>query len=185
MPEHIVGIHLMPPLAPPDPATLGELTDSERHALDAIAAGAAERIRLLDDAPHTPQTIGYALTDSPAGLAAWISEKLMSWTDPRSELSPDAILDNLMFYWLPRTAASSARLYWESLHDVTRWLEGPLEPARPRRHARRLHACFPTSYNAPRGAGPSSASTTSATGTSPTAAATSPPWSSRHCSSTR
>ena len=33
-----------------------------------------------------------------------------------------------MFYWLPRTAASSARLYWESLHDVTRWLEGPLEP---------------------------------------------------------
>ena len=75
-----------------------------------------------------PQTIGYALTDSPAGLAAWITEKLMSWTDPRSELSPDSVLDNIMLYWLPRAAASSARLYWESLHDVTRWLEGPLEP---------------------------------------------------------
>jgi hypothetical protein len=40
-----------------------------------------------------PQTIGYALTDSPAGLAAWITEKLMSWTDPRSELSSDTILE--------------------------------------------------------------------------------------------
>jgi epoxide hydrolase len=37
-------------------------------------------------------------------------------------------LDMLMLYWLPRTAASSARLYWESLGDVTRWLEGPLRP---------------------------------------------------------
>jgi hypothetical protein len=44
------------------------------------------------------QTIGYALTDSPAGLAAWITEKLISWTDPRSELSSDTILDNLMHY---------------------------------------------------------------------------------------
>ena len=50
-----------------------------------------------------PQTIGYALTDSPAGLAAWITEKVMSWSDPRSELSPATILDNLMLYWLPRT----------------------------------------------------------------------------------
>jgi pimeloyl-ACP methyl ester carboxylesterase len=40
----------------------------------------------------------------------------------------DRILDNLMLYWLPGTAASSARLYWESLGDVTRWLQGPLEP---------------------------------------------------------
>ena len=38
------------------------------------------------------------------------------------------ILDNVMLYWLPRTGASSARLYWESLQDVTRWIEGPLEP---------------------------------------------------------
>ena len=61
------------------------------------------------------------------GLAAWITEKLIGWADPRIELSRDAILDNLMHYWLRRTAASSARLYWESLLDVTRWLEGPLD----------------------------------------------------------
>jgi epoxide hydrolase len=128
-PEHIVGVHLMPPLAPPDPATLGELTDQERQTL-----GAMTRSTQDDDSGYSimhrtrPQTIGYALTDSPVGLAAWIVEKLMSWTDPRSELSTDAILDNLMLYWLPRTGASSARLYWESLQDVARWLEGPLEP---------------------------------------------------------
>jgi pimeloyl-ACP methyl ester carboxylesterase len=49
------------------------------------------------------------------------------WTDPRSEIPRDAVLDNLMLYWLPRTGASAARLYWESLADVTRWLQGPLE----------------------------------------------------------
>jgi hypothetical protein len=73
-----------------------------------------------------PQTIGYSLTDSPAGLAAWITEKIRAWTDPHSEIANDAMLDNLMLYWLPRSGASAARLYWESLSDVTRWLEGPL-----------------------------------------------------------
>jgi len=74
-----------------------------------------------------PQTIGYSLTDSPAGLAAWITEKVGDWTDPRSKITRDAMLDNIMLYWLPRAGASSARLYWESLSDVDRWLEGPLE----------------------------------------------------------
>jgi pimeloyl-ACP methyl ester carboxylesterase len=65
-----------------------------------------------------PQTLGYGLTDSPAGQAAWILEKLAEWTDsggdPLSVLGHDEILDNIMLYWLPGTAASSARLYWES-----------------------------------------------------------------------
>jgi pimeloyl-ACP methyl ester carboxylesterase len=114
--EHVVGIHLMPPLAP-------ALAGTER----------ARREQRTEDAGYSlqqrtrPQTIGYSLTDSPAGLAAWITEKVRSWADPRSALSLDAVLDNLMLYWLPRTGASAARLYWESLGDVTRWLEGPLE----------------------------------------------------------
>jgi epoxide hydrolase len=125
--DHVVGIHLMPPLAPPDPATLGDLTGQEQDALDAMARSGAQEPGYSTMQSTRPQTIGYALTDSPAGLAAWIIEKMMSWTDPRSDVSPDAVLDNLMLYWLPRTAASSARLYRESLHDVTRWLQGPLE----------------------------------------------------------
>jgi epoxide hydrolase len=126
--EHVAGILLMPPLAPPDPATLSDLTDREREAIDAMRRGAERDSGYSTEHRTRPQTIGYSLTDSPAGLAAWITEKLDAWIDPRSEISADAILDNLMLYWLPRTGASSARLYWESLSDVSRWLEGPLEP---------------------------------------------------------
>jgi len=65
-----------------------------------------------------PQTLGYALTDSPAGQAAWILEKFWAWTDcsgdPLKVLQQDALLDNLMLYWVTASAASSARLYWES-----------------------------------------------------------------------
>jgi pimeloyl-ACP methyl ester carboxylesterase len=65
-----------------------------------------------------PQTLGYALADSPAGQAAWIFEKFWKWTDcdgdPLRLLGADALLDNIMLYWLPNAAASSARLYWES-----------------------------------------------------------------------
>ena len=65
-----------------------------------------------------PQTVGYALTDSPAGQAAWILEKFWAWTDshgdPLNVIDRDALLDNLMLYWVTASAASSARLYWES-----------------------------------------------------------------------
>lgn len=69
-----------------------------------------------------PQTLGYALTDSPAGQAAWILEKFWAWADcgdgdlrdPLTVLDRDALLDNLMLYWVTASAASSARLYWES-----------------------------------------------------------------------
>ncbi|MGL4542375.1 MAG: epoxide hydrolase, partial [Polymorphobacter sp.] len=65
-----------------------------------------------------PQTLGYALVDSPAGQAAWIYEKMWAWTDnagnPEDALTKDEMLDNIMLYWLPATGASSGRLYWES-----------------------------------------------------------------------
>jgi hypothetical protein len=75
-----------------------------------------------------PQTVGYALTDSPIGQAMWIYEKLAEWCDngddPGSVLSFDDMLDNIMLYWLPGTAASSGRLYWESLRSFS---AGPLD----------------------------------------------------------
>ncbi|GAB2626823.1 hypothetical protein Aab01nite_79740 [Paractinoplanes abujensis] len=70
---------------------------------------------------QSPQTIGYALTDSPAGQAAWIYEKYEQWTDhggdPETLLSRDEMLDNITLYWLTGTAASSARIYWESFRS--------------------------------------------------------------------
>ena len=65
-----------------------------------------------------PQTISYALTDSPAGQLAWIVEKFKEWTDPRASLPEDAvgrdlILTDVSVYWLTGTAGSAARIYYE------------------------------------------------------------------------
>ena len=67
-----------------------------------------------------PQTLGYGLVDSPMGQAAWVVEKFLEWTDcdghPENALSREELLDNVMFYWLSASGASSARLYWESFN---------------------------------------------------------------------
>ncbi|WP_030454042.1 epoxide hydrolase family protein [Herbidospora cretacea] len=127
-PEHVAGIHLMPPLAAPDPATMDDLTDAERAALAALErAGEWEDGYSLEQSTR-PQTIGYGLVDSPALLCAWIVEKVRSWTDcdghPENAISRDELLDNLMLYWLPGTGASAAQLYWESFKQVQRRFAG-------------------------------------------------------------
>ena len=127
-PEHVVGIHLMPPLAPPDPATFDDLTSRERAALASLEHAAEWESGYSREHATRPQTIGYALVDSPAALCAWIVEKFQAWTDcdghPENALSRDQLLDNLMLYWLPGTGASSVRLYWESIRQVNEWISG-------------------------------------------------------------
>jgi len=123
-PEHVAGIHLAPPLAPPDPATFDDLTDRERAALASLEQAAEWESGYSQEHATRPQTIGYALVDSPAALCAWIVEKFWAWTDHdgrlESVLTRDELLDNVMLYWLPGTGASSARLYWESIRQVNR-----------------------------------------------------------------
>jgi epoxide hydrolase len=127
-PEQIVGIHLVPPLAPPDPTTFDELTERERGALASLEHSAEWDSGYSKEHSTRPQTVGYALVDSPAALCAWIIEKFWAWTDcdghPENVLTRDELLDNLMLYWLPRTGASSARLYWESIRQVNEWISG-------------------------------------------------------------
>jgi pimeloyl-ACP methyl ester carboxylesterase len=129
-PEHVAGIHLNPPLAPPDPATFDDLTDRERAALASLDHAAAWESGYSQEHATRPQTIGYALVDSPAALCAWIVEKFWAWTDCDGHLdnvlTRDELLDNVMLYWLPGTGASSARLYWESTRQVNRWISGPV-----------------------------------------------------------
>jgi pimeloyl-ACP methyl ester carboxylesterase len=124
-PDHLAGIHLNPPIAAPDPATFHDLTEAEREAIAAL-----ERAQQWEDGYSTqqstrPQTLGYGLVDSPAGLCAWIVEKFRAWSDcdghPENVFTRDELLDNVMLYWLPGTAASSARLYWESFKQVQAW----------------------------------------------------------------
>ncbi len=127
-PESLIGMHLVPPLAPPDPDTMDDLTDRERAALATLEYAAEWESGYSRVHATRPQTVGYGLVDSPAMLCAWIVEKFWAWTDcdghPENIFSKDALLDNLMFYWLPGTGASSARLYWESIRDVDEWITG-------------------------------------------------------------
>ena len=121
-PEKVIGIHLMPPLVAPDPATFDGLTEAEEAALHDLAASGESGDGYSLEQSTKPQTIGYGLVDSPAALAAWIIEKFQAWTDCDGDLfsvlTRDEVLDNLMLYWLPGTGASAARLYWESFRAV-------------------------------------------------------------------
>jgi pimeloyl-ACP methyl ester carboxylesterase len=121
--EHVVGIHLVPPLAPPDPETFDDLTDAERSALASLEYAAEWDSGYSREHSTRPQTFGYGLADSPAALCGWIVEKLIAWSDGDA-LTRDDLLDVVMLYWLPRTGASSARLYWESIRQVNEWISG-------------------------------------------------------------
>ena len=120
---HCAGIHLNMPIATPDPATMADLTDAEKAALASMQHYERWDSGYSKQQSTRPQTVGYGLADSPAGQAAWILEKFWAWTDcdghPENVLTRDELLDNVMLYWLPGTAASSARLYWESFGTPT------------------------------------------------------------------
>ncbi|WP_223885020.1 epoxide hydrolase family protein [Nocardia colli] len=126
--EHVVGIHLVPPLAPPDPDTFDDLTEQEQTALRTLEEAGRWESGYSRMHATRPQTAGYGLVDSPVALCAWIIEKFWSWTDcdghPENVLTRDELLDNLMLYWLPGTGASAARLYWESIAQVDEWISG-------------------------------------------------------------
>jgi epoxide hydrolase len=93
----------------------------EKQALKRLQDFADNEIGYQLEQTQSPQTIGYALTDSPAGQAAWLYEKYEQWTDhdgdPEHLLSRDEMLDNITLYWLTATAASSARIYWQSMRS--------------------------------------------------------------------
>lgn len=67
-----------------------------------------------------PQSLGFALNDSPVGLCAWLIEKYRAWTDCEgdvlSRFSRDELLDIVMIYWVTGTITSSMRIYWEAVH---------------------------------------------------------------------
>ncbi len=121
-PDRVVGLHLTPPLAAPDPATLADLTPAEHASLEALRYADRSEDGYSAEQSTKPQTIGYSLVDSPAGLAAWIVEKFRTWSDcdgvPERAFDRNRMLDDITLYWLTSTGASAARLYWESIHEV-------------------------------------------------------------------
>ena len=112
------AIHLNFPLGVPTEAAKKSPTEADLKSFAAIKRYQKWETGYSTQQKTRPQSIGYGLVDSPAGLAAWVVEKFQAWTDcnghPENILSRDELLDNLMLYWLPATGASAARLYWES-----------------------------------------------------------------------
>jgi hypothetical protein len=124
-PEGLIGIHtnlLVPALN--DPAALPADTEQQRAALAAIKTFQTSGNGYFVEQATRPQTIGYALLDSPVALAAWMADhdtdayyKIASAfvdDEPSGNLSRDHILDNITLYWLTGTGASAARSYWEA-----------------------------------------------------------------------
>ncbi len=122
----LVGIHVnMPGTVPADiarlltsgdPAPAG-LSAKERAAFDSLDTFYKKSAGYSAVMVTRPQTVGYALADSPVGQAAWIYEKFAGWTytdgNPERALTRDEMLDDISLYWLTNSATSSAQIYWE------------------------------------------------------------------------
>jgi epoxide hydrolase len=135
-PERVIGVHLN--LIPgagatsePTPEELEPLDPAERERTWAswqrFAEWSKEQQGYADLQSTRPQTLAYALTDSPVGQLAWIVEKFKEWTDPESAIDRDLMLTNVMLYWLTRTAGSAGRIYYERAH-APYWGQ-PAEPS--------------------------------------------------------
>ncbi|HEY2330391.1 MAG TPA: epoxide hydrolase [Acidimicrobiales bacterium] len=114
-PSRVAALHLNLLVAPrlkDVPPTEEEEAQIERSSAFLALESAYQQIQ-----GTKPQTLAYGLTDSPAGLAAWILEKFQSWTGAAglAEFAPDRLLDNLSVYWFTGTINSSMRLYYESI----------------------------------------------------------------------
>ncbi len=120
-PDQAIGLHVtavaaMPYLGP-DP----DLTDGERAFMQAREAWVQAEGGYAHIQGTKPQTLSYGLNDSPAGLAAWITEKFRTWSDclgdVESRFTKDELLTNITIYWATGTINSSTRIYYESRRD--------------------------------------------------------------------
>jgi pimeloyl-ACP methyl ester carboxylesterase len=126
-PQGLLGIHVnMPATVPADaakaissgePAPAG-LSPEENAAFESLSTFFSKNAGYGAMMVTRPQTVGYGLSDSPVGLAAWMYDKFAQWTysggEPERSLTKDEMLDDITLYWLTNSAISSARLYWEN-----------------------------------------------------------------------
>jgi pimeloyl-ACP methyl ester carboxylesterase len=117
-PEHVAGIHLATPGLPTTPKP--PLTEAESTYLDAVAVWVGEEGGYAHQQSTKPATLAAALADSPAGLAAWIGEKVLAWSPLRHDGEPafdrGLLLATLTLYWATNTIGSSLLPYWAGRH---------------------------------------------------------------------
>jgi microsomal epoxide hydrolase len=148
-PEHIIGIHLNFLAVRRDPKMVANPTPEEKVFLDQLNLFLKEETGYQWIQGTKPTTLAIALTDSPAGLAAWLVEKFRTWTDcdgnPETALTRDEMLVDIMLYWVTSAIGSSFWPYYARMHgpwpipegstvDVpTGYVEFPKEILRPPR----------------------------------------------------
>jgi epoxide hydrolase len=121
-PQCVAGIHLNLVFAgpPSDGDAMAGVSAAEAQRLESRRAFMREETGYQQIQSTKPQTLGYALNDSPAGLAAWIVEKFHGWTahdgDLETAVARDDLLTNISIYWFTGTITSSMRLYYENRH---------------------------------------------------------------------
>lgn len=138
--DHIIGAHTSN-----DPTSLAltgmlgmipteMLPEAEKAQVERWKAYAEDGKGYLQLQSTRPETIGYALNDSPIGQLAWILEKFNEWTNPSAKTPEDAIalddlLTNVSFYWFTGSGASAAQFLYEAAHAAPNWGATPTTPA--------------------------------------------------------
>lgn len=124
--DRVIGIHcnMLFALPPADERTMDGVTDAEKARMGAAVARIKNGVGYMSIQSTKPDTLAFAQSDSPMGLAAWILEKFHAWSDLTLDddgypsidgvFTEDQLLTNVMLYWLTNTAGSAARLYAES-----------------------------------------------------------------------
>lgn len=121
-PTGLAGIHLNFVPFQPAEAEVASADEAERQMLSDAARYDAEYSAYMKLQATRPQSVAFALADSPAGLAAWIYALFQDVSDsggePERVFELDEMIDDIMLYWLPNAGPSSARLYWEGMQAM-------------------------------------------------------------------
>jgi pimeloyl-ACP methyl ester carboxylesterase len=118
-PDHVAGVHVTQIFSFPsgDPSEMADLSEEEQRELGTLQWFMENKISFNQLMSQQPQTLAYALLDSPVGLLAWQAQLF------DEEMDPDFVLANVTLYWLTGTAGSAARMYYEDAHATP-----PAEP---------------------------------------------------------
>jgi epoxide hydrolase len=122
--EHLVGIHItLPRSGPPKGVSnpYAGVSEWEKQRREMREAELKDHWAYSEIQGTRPQALGYALNDSPIGLAGWITDKFYAWSDCKGDLensfTKDQLLTNIMIYWSTGTITSSTRIYYETRQD--------------------------------------------------------------------
>ena len=130
-PDRVIGVHVNAatmgfiPMGPVEPSDIASFSDAEKTRLQRLQQFMAERFGFNALQSSRPQAVAYGITDSPAGLIAWLGDMFAGFGDSPNAVDQDKFLTNVLIYWFTGTAASSIRLYYDNAHDPEAWSPKP------------------------------------------------------------